>query len=116
MKFVYEQLRDSILQPAQVDRTDNAFVLRYAKKFKSYTTKNELGMSRCPELESVLDSMCSRMILQRKRIKLNPWMHRTGQTWSYALTEYADTIMEELQQYFLNFSEKEKRSKDKDHV
>lgn len=109
MWFVYEQLRDSIIQPARVDKTDNAFVMRYAKKFKSFTSKTDVGTLKCVELESVLETMCTRMILKRKKIALNPWVYKSGYAWSYTLTPYAETIMEELQQYFFDFTEKEKR-------
>ena len=100
--FVYRYLRDSLIKPARVDLSDNSFVILFIKEFNAKHDENLYGIKFCDELEPLLNLMCSKLILQRTKIALNPWNQTRKTVWSYSLTEYADTIISNYQDYFLN--------------
>lgn len=100
--FIYRYLRDSLIKPARVDCSDNSFVSMYIKEFKPKYEENLYGIKKCLELEDLLNVMCSKLILERKKIGLNPWVHKVPYCWSYSLTEYAEDIISGYQDYFLN--------------
>lgn len=104
MFFVYRYLRDHLIQPAQVDLSDNSFVSLYIKEFSPKHVEDLFGMIVCEELEEILNSMCGKLILERHRIALNPWLHsnKTNQVWTYRLTTFAESFMDGLQDHFLN--------------
>lgn len=102
MFFIYRYLRDHLIQPARVDLSDNSFIALYIKEFNPKHEQNLFGIYTCSELEGILNSMCSKLILQRSKIALNPFNRVNNVVWSYSLTTYAEQIISNYQDYFLN--------------
>ena len=111
MFFIYRYLRDSLIKPSRVDCSDNSFVSMYIKEFNAPHEENLYGIKKCDELETILNSMCAKLILERKKIALNPWINKSNHCWSYSLTEYADSIISSYQDYFLNMLVRKNRNK-----
>jgi len=102
--FIYQYLRDSLIQPAWVGKTDFSFVRAYIAAFKVPFSEDFLGHIQCADLDKTLSTMCGRLLLERRKIRLNPWMPGGAKAfeWQYALTSYAPNIISSYQDYFLN--------------
>ena len=93
VRFVFDYLRDDILQPAEVDVTDLNFTTAYLYRFYPKAVFSWDGSIHCKELDGILEDMCGEGILNKRKIALNTWLFERDWTWSYKLTSLAEEMI-----------------------